>query len=149
MCFASVDICAPQACLMLIEARWRHQILCNWSYRRLWTLMGVLETDLGQLEGQSVLLTTESSLQPFVTSNHPLTAFLPRLYSREKGLWVARSVLSLTYETWDVFSILKFFPQTFLRTGFWEAHSIRKGHSLTRATGSGRPCPSPQFPLPF
>jgi hypothetical protein len=48
------------------DARKEDPILWNFNYRWLWATMWLLGIELGPLEEQPVLLTTESSLQPLL-----------------------------------------------------------------------------------
>lgn len=60
-CFAYKYVCIPYVCLGPLEARRRHQIPRNWTYRWLWNTVHILGLEL--LEGEQVFLTAEISLQ--------------------------------------------------------------------------------------
>ena len=61
-CFGCMHICAPLVCPVPAEAGRGHQPW-DWSYRRSWAAMGVLETEPGSLQEQSVLWIAEPALQ--------------------------------------------------------------------------------------
>lgn len=65
-CFARLYVCAPCAYLPPVEARRRHQVPWNWSYRWQETVVWGLGTkpSQGPLEDQPVHSITKPSLQP-------------------------------------------------------------------------------------
>lgn len=88
------------------KIRGRHQILSNWSYRRLWAATWILGIEPGPLEEQPVHLSTEPSLQllntvpflwTFISLTWPLclcSLFLSRIRTHV-------IVLCPTFGCWD------------------------------------------------
>lgn len=60
--FSRTFVCVPHVFLLSSEGRREHWMPWNWSYRWLWTAIYFWESNLGPLEEQPVLFTTETSL---------------------------------------------------------------------------------------